>query len=374
MQQPEFESLETLSEPARQALERGDYGRCQQLLAPLLEQHPASSPFGGQLRLLLATAQMGQGNSAAAAATCRSLRACRDASLRSQAKDLQEVLEAPALERPREWSLTLPPLGEVQPLEGQVQALARRRRKLPPPPPAPPTGPTSAPLGFALVALVLLLITALLGGCVDVDTSLRFTAPGRLQITQTSQSSTGHPLPWQRQLAGAVRSTPWRLQQDHGQLSLKAPPLPIRQALDLLVDTLEEGAALAALDLPTPEFSLRERNWLLGVSQQFQASLDLRGLQALPGLDLKLTLEPLPQRAIRRAEPLAVQALPVRQGRTSTLVWQLQPGALNQLELSRWQWSRLGVGALLIALLLGLVALLQRLKLAAGFGLPQLPA
>jgi hypothetical protein len=34
----------------------------------------------------------------------------------------------------------------------------------------------------------------------------------------------------------------------------------------------------------------------------------------------------------------------------------------------------LGVGALLIALLLALVALLQRLKLAAGFGPPQLPA
>jgi hypothetical protein len=374
VQQPEFDSFEALSEPARQALERGDYGRCQQLLAPLLEQHPASSPFGGQLRLLLATAQMGQGNSAAAAATCRSLRACRDASLRSQAKDLQEVLEAPALERPREWSMTLPSLGEVQPLEGQVQALARRRRRLPPPPPAPPTGPTTAPLGFALVAVVLLLITALLGGCVDLDTSLRFTAPGRLQISQTSQSSTGHPLPWQRQLASALQFTPWSVRQDHGQLSLKAPALPAQQALDLLAATVEQGATLAAVDLPTPQFSLQERNWLLGVRQDFHGSLDLRGLQALPGLDLKLTLEPWPQRAIRKAEPLAVEALPARQGRPSTLVWHVQPGALNQLELSCWRWSRLGVGALVIALLLGLVALLQRLKLAAGFGLPQLPA
>ena len=95
--QPENDSPEALSEPARQALDRGDYGRCQQLLAPLLEQHPASTPLGGQLRLMLATAQMGQGNSAAAAATCRSLRVCRDAGLRAQAKELQEVLDAPAL-------------------------------------------------------------------------------------------------------------------------------------------------------------------------------------------------------------------------------------------------------------------------------------
>ena len=375
VQQSEFESLEALSEPARQALERGDYGRCQQLLAPLLEQHHVSTPFGGQLRLLLATAQMGQGNSTAAAATCRSLRACRDASLRSQAKDLQEVLEAPALERPREWSMTLPPLGEVQPLEGQVQALARRRRRRqPPPPPAPPTDPTSAPLGFAVVVIVLLLITALLGGCVDVDTTLRFPAPGRLQVSQTSTSSTGSALPWQRQLMAAVKSTPWSTRQDHGQLSLRAPALPASQALDLLAATLEQAASLAAVPLPPPELSLVERNWLLGVRQQFSCSLDLRALQALPGLELSLSLEPLPQRAVRRAEPLAVQAVAPRRGRPARVIWRLQPGSLNQLEVSCWRWSRLGVGSVLIGLLLALVALLQRLKLAAGFGLPQLPA
>ncbi len=375
MQQSEFESLEALSEPARQALERGDYGRCQQLLAPLLEQHPASSPMGGQLRLLLATAQMGQGNSAAAAATCRTLRACRDASLRSQAKDLQEVLEAPALERPREWSMTLPPLGEVQPLEGQVQAMARRRRRqLPPPPPAPPTGPTTAPLGFAVVALVLLLITALLGGCVDVDTELRFTAPGRLQISQISQSSTGSPLPWQRQLRAELQSTPWRSRQDHGQLTLRAPALPAQQALDLLSATLERSADLVAVPLPEPQLSLQERNWLLGVRQHLACSIDLRGFEALPGLDLTLSLEPLPQRAVRLAEPLPVRGLSPRQGHAARVMWRLQPGALNRLEVSCWRWSRLGVGAVLIGLLLALVALLQRLKLAAGFGLPQLPA
>ncbi len=112
-------------EQARAALERGDYGRCQRLLAPLLEEHGVGTTYGAELRLLLATAQMGQGDTAAAAATCRSLRACRDANLRSQARDLQEVLEAPALQRPREWSMTLPSLGEMEPLEGQVRAMAR---------------------------------------------------------------------------------------------------------------------------------------------------------------------------------------------------------------------------------------------------------
>ena len=374
MEQPESPSLEALSDPARQALERGDYGRCCQLLEPLLAQHAASTRLGGELRLLLATAQMGQGDTVAAAATCRSLRACRDAGLRAQAKDLQEVLEAPALERPREWSMTLPSLGEMQPLEGRVTAMARRRRRLPPPPPAPPTGPTRAPWGFALVAVVLLLITALLGGCVDLETSLNFTAPGRLQLSQTSQSSTGNPLPWQRQLAAELGDSPWKRRQDHGLLRLRTASLPASQALELLSATFEQGADLAAADLPPPVFSLEERNWLLGVRQTFRCSIDLRGLQPLPALQLKLVFEPLPLRAVRLAEPLPAQVLPAQKGEASRLIWRLQPGAINQFEFRCWRWSRLGLGSLAIALLLALVALLQRLKLAAGFGLPQLPA
>jgi len=375
-------AADALLDPARAALERGDYGRCLALLQPLAEAHPASSPFGGSVRLLMATAQMGQGDSAAAAASCRSLRACRDSTLRAMARDLQEVLEAPALQRPREWSMTLPSLGEMQPLEGELKAMARtrRRRRLPEEPPPPPTGPTRAPLGFALVAIALLLLTALLGGCVDLETNLNLSAPGRLQITQTSRSASGHPLPWQRQLATALRDTPLRISGDQGRQILRAPVLPAPEALALLRNTLETGAQLAGQHLPEPQLSLTERNWLLGVRQQLRLELDLREVDPLPGLTLSVQLEPMGARAIRLAQPLPAQALPSahggRQNQASPprLRWPLQPGALNRLEVSCWRWSRLGLGGLAVAVLLIAVSLVQRLRLAAGFGLPQLPA
>ena len=361
---------------ARAALERGDYGRTQQLLDPLLEQHGVAGRFGAELRLLLATAQMGQGDTTAAAATCRSLRACRDAGLRSQAKDLQEVLEAPALQRPREWSMTLPSFGELQPLEGEFKAMARqrRRRNAAEPPPPPPTGATRAPLGFALIVIILLAITALLGGCVDLDTSVRFPAPGRLQLSQVSRSRTAEPLPWQRQLAGGLQGTPFKVHQDHGTLLLQSPSLPAAEAIALLNTTVGEAARLAAIPLPPPELHLLERNWLVGVRQRFSLEVDLRGLPALPGLAIAVDLEPLSGRAVRRAEPLPAQVRPARRGQPAGLRWRLQPGAINGLELRCWRWSRLGLGAVAIALLLALVTVLQRLRLAAGFGLPQLPA
>lgn len=362
-------AADSLLEPARQALECGDYGRCLRLLETLAADHPAATALGGRLRLLQATAQMGQGNTQAAAATCRSLRQCRDATLRAMAKDLEEVLAAPALERPREWSISLPSLGEMQSLGSDVQALAsRRRRQRPSAPPPPPTGPTSAPWGFALVAIALLLLTVLLGGCVQVDTTLHLAGPGRVQVLQTSQSSTDHALPWQRHLAASQRDSGLQAQLRHGRLAWRSQVLPAEQALALLQNSLEQSAESAGLTLPSPHLKLKERNWLLGVRQQLDVQVDLTALEPLPGLGLRLIVEPLALRAVQAADPSPAQAA------GAGVRWSLQPGAINSFSARCWRWSRLGLGSLVILLLLAVVLLLQRLRVWAGYGLPELPA
>ena len=130
---------------ALRALESGDYGACLRGLAPLADAHGASTALGGRIRLLMATALMGQGDSAGAAACCRSLRGCKDLTLRQQARDLEEVLEAPALQRPRNWSVQVPSLGELERVEGRSPMQSWRRRPRPEPPPPPPVGASRAP-------------------------------------------------------------------------------------------------------------------------------------------------------------------------------------------------------------------------------------
>jgi len=318
----------------------------------------------------MATALMGQGDSAGAAAYCRSLRGCKDLTLRQQARDLEEVLEAPALQRPRNWSVQMPSLGELELVEGRSAMGSWRRRPRPEPPPPPPVGATKTPWGFALVAVALLLLTTLLAGCVQVETSLTFPAPGRLQITQTSTSSTGQALPWQRDLAAALGGGSVVVERDHGRQSLRNRPLPAGQALTWLGQSLERGAALAGVSLPKPELDLRERNWLIGVQQQLELAIDLRAVDSLPGLDLSFRFAPLDPQAVERATPRPVQQGPG----AKELHWPLEPGALNRLTWRTWRWSRLGLGALAVVLLLALALLLQRLRLRAGFGFPQLPA
>ncbi|MEB3352372.1 MAG: DUF3153 domain-containing protein [Cyanobacteriota bacterium] len=370
---------------AAACMERGDYGQVLRLLQPLAELHGPTTPLGGRLRLQMATALMGQGDTERAAGLCRGLAACRDSVLRGQARDLLLVLEAPALRRPAEWSLTLPPLPAVEPLQGRGQGWRRPSTDGPPPPPPPPVGPTRPPLGFAaLAALVLLLLTLALSGCMQVRSELRFAGPGRLQIAHGLVSTSGRGTPWQQRLVQALRRQGYhggdgRRGGGDGEAWLQGPVLPAEQALAALARDLELAAELADLPLPPPQLLRSARNWLVGEWQQLDITLDLRPLQGAEGVDLGLRLHPLGPRAVRRAEPRPAEAEPRARKRTGasagpSLLWPLQPGALNRLQLQTWRWSPLGVGGGVIALALGLVLGLQRLRLALGFGLPELPA
>jgi len=371
--QPAEDRLTPSLAAAGQAIERGDYGRVVRLLEPLAEEHPALTTAGAELRLLLATALMGQGQCEAAAAWCRSLRACQDPDLRARGKALQLVLEAPALQRPREWSITLPD----QPISGSLESLGakglsrRRSRKVEPPPP-PPVGPTQAPLGFAAVVavvLLLLLLASLLGGCVEMRTDLRFAGPGRLQITHQLRSSTGPPTPWQRRLGANLEREGFRSREAGGTTILQTRVLPLEQARAALLASVRAAGEAAGESVAEPGLKVRERNWLVGVRQRVWLDLDLRALPPLPGVDLSIGLESVRASSVRRAEPE-----PVRSSRGDRLIWPLRVGSLNRLELRCWRWSPLGLGGCAIALLLPLVLGLQRLRRQLGFGLPELPA
>jgi len=359
---------------ARRLIERGEYGQVLRLLEPLAERHPAASVLGAELRLLQATALMGQGRSEEAAACCRGLRACLDPELRARARDIQEVLEAPALERPRDWSLELPELGRGTTLEsfGAARGLRRSRRPGPEPPPPPPVGPTRAPYGFAALAgvlLLLVLLASLLGGCMEVRTDLHFAGPGRLQLSHHLRSASGTPGPWQRRFGETLAREGFTVHAAGPDTVLSTRVLPVEGALAALEASLREAALLGGVSLPPPRLELRERNWLVGVRQRVRLELDLRELPPLPGLSLTIGLEPLKPHAVQRAEPL-----PVGRSGPDRLLWPLQSGAANALLLHCWRWSPLGLGAVAIALLLPLVLLLQRLRRQLGFGLPELPA
>ena len=340
---------------AEAALERGDYGQCLDLLLPLAEQHPLNSPEGPGLRLLMITAWMGQGQDDKAITTCRLLSRCRDPKLRQQAKQLLGVLEAPSLDRPERWSMTMPQLELNGSGGGQTSTMRRRRSRRPEPPPPPPTGPTRSPAaGFAvLVMAVLLGITLLLSGCVRIEADLDLRGPDRMALTWNVQSTQERPLPWQEQFERD-------LQRDVPGLRIEQPG-PGRQRISSRVasshDLAQQMAAVVAVaghaagvSLPAPVLSLEERNWLLGVQQRVQLKVDLSDLPEIPGLDVHLSLNH------GRIERTAAA------GTSTEISWQ------------GWRWNPLGLGGLVILLLLTSSMVLQVVRRKLGFGFPELPS
>jgi hypothetical protein len=363
---------------SRRSLERGDYGQVLRTLEPLVAELPATTSQGGELQLLMATAWMGQGNSARAMACCHQLKRCSDAQLRAQARELLSVLEAPSLERPREWSITLPELSDVEAVQGRMSQMARRRRSTkPPPPPPPPVGPTRAPFGFVLVVVALTLVAMLLGGCVQVRSEIHFGAPGRLQLGYALQAEGTRATPWQRQFGdylegqGFQRAGGRRRALDQAPLQRwRSPVFPAPEALGRLAANLQQAARFGGLELPAPVLALEERNLLLGVRQRLEIQLDLRSLAGMHGLELAVDLDPVSLRAVRQADPL----VPVPMAGRQVVRWPLQPGVLNTLELRCWRWSPLGLGALAVVVGLALVLALQTLRRSIVPPLPQLPA
>ncbi|MEB3176845.1 MAG: DUF3153 domain-containing protein [Synechococcus sp.] len=324
---------------ARRALERGDYRQVLQLLEPLGEQLPLGVRQGGELRLLLATAHQGLGQEERAISCSRAAANCADAQVRKQAQAMLAVLEAPPLQLPPDRLVQLPQLGQMPSLEGMAKGgAARRRRRQPLPPSPPPVGPTRSPLGFAALAVALLLgLTVLLGGCVRVETDFDFVAPGRVRVQQQwlNTAKAAPALPNASALLLAPELEPWLQQQ------------------------VEAVAELFGEAVPAPQLQWRERNWLLGVQQRLQLVWDLSTVAPVPGLELALQLRPFAPAAVHQAQPAAE----VTAGRG--LEWQPQPGQPNQLELRCWRWHPLGVGAAVVALLLLFTQLLARLLRAA---------
>ena len=357
---------------AEAALERGDYGQCIALLEPLAEATPISDNQGAEIRMLLVTAWMGKGDESKALSTCRLLTRCKDPELKTRARQLLDVLEAPSLARPASWSMQLPTL-EMDPRVGKRPKLFNRR-KLRPPPPSPPTGPTRAPAaGFAvLVITVLIGLTLLLSGCVRITGDLSIPGPDRVEMAWTIDSRSGLKLPWQDAFSRELRALhlPWKIRNSgNGHLEVKAPPQNSEEAAALLSQTVEAAGRSAGLVLPAPSLRLEERNWLVGLEQELLLELDLSALENLNELQIAVRLGN--QASMRRLESSPSMANKNAKGE---LIWPLTIGRQNRLQWSQWRWSPLGLGSVVIVALLVLTASLQRLRLLMGFGYPELPS
>ena len=115
------------------------------------------------------------------------------------------------------------------------------------------------------------------------------------------------------------------------------------------------------------EMITNNKNWIIGTSQNFKISIDLREIPKIPGLKLNIVIHGIGNKNNFKTKPLEPT---FKKGLTFI---PLEIGEINQLEISNWKWNQITVGIILIIALTLLSVSLQRFRLKMGFGFPELP-
>ena len=352
---------------AEVALEKGDYNFCIKIVDPLLLSYTAETKIGGQLRLLKVTAYIGRGDEKEAIEICQLLVNNREPTVRQQAKQLLSILDAPSLPRPANWSVEIPKIEIEQSIKSSFSKTKKQKKE----PNYPPTGPTkNLDLGFSMITLtIIILITFVLSGCVDISTNFSVKEADRLNILLDLDSNRGELIPWQIEFAEYLskENSALKIEKKENMLHIETQTIRFEEANTILQQITSSASKASGLNIKKPEITISNKNLIIGTKQNFKFYFDLSNFPKIPGLRLSIIFNDIGDENSFTTSPLkptfnnGLMSLP------------LQIGQINLLEVSYWKWNKISVGIILIISITLISIFLQTFRLKMGFGFPELP-
>ncbi|WP_071590605.1 hypothetical protein [Gloeocapsa sp. PCC 73106] len=144
----------------QEALERGEYSLSVKYLHQASQRVSSQTLLGGEVRIWLVTAYQAAQMDNEAIALCRELLTHPHPDIRQQSKNLLYIIEAPRLNRPKEWMSEIP---DLTPLAESSPEFNRNRGSVKPGKTAPEAieSPSNSNQDnqFIVVSLLLLVIT-----------------------------------------------------------------------------------------------------------------------------------------------------------------------------------------------------------------------
>ncbi|NEP11393.1 MAG: DUF3153 domain-containing protein [Symploca sp. SIO2C1] len=232
-------------------------------------------------------------------------------------------------------------------------------------------------LGRLRILSVIILIPLLLSGCVKYDVGINFAGQHHGEIVQhiklgerLTNFSNSQTTEWLKSIERRARKLRGRTKHVGDQEIIVTIPFnngaELSSKFNQFFNPIEKkgyrSKAVESIDLPNfdSKFRLDQGNFLLVQRNHLSYDLDLRSLGVLSEngdivvspnslLDLQFSLE-TPWGA-RNIEESANAIIPESYDDGHQLVWQLQPGQLNHIEVIFWLPSPLGVGSIVILLL-----------------------
>ena len=352
---------------AEAALDKGDYNLSLKIVGPFLLEFQAESAIGGQLRLIVVTAYIGKGDEQNAINVCKELIHNKKESVRQQAKQLLSILDAPQLPRPSNWSVEIPKIEMEPSLKSSFRKAKKKRERIN----HPPTGPTkSLDFGFATITLLLiLLLTFLLSGCVDISTKMSLTGPDRLNISLDIESNSDVLIQWQIGFEDNLfkEHSILSVQTDEDKMHFESPTIRFEEANKLLQQLASVASKTSGFSIDEPEIITNNKNWIIGTNQNFRIYFDLSKIPKIPGLKLNIIIDGISNKNNFETKPLEITQ------KKDLIYFPLEIGKINEMEVSNWKWNKISVGVIAIVTLILLSLSLQRFRLQMGFGFPELP-
>ena len=360
---------------AEAAIERGDYSQALQTLTSALETNQVSSEEKVEIEMLMATAWLGRGEDSKALEICRRIINSKHEQSRERVKQLVEILEAPSLERPDNWSIKLPNLnfsneGRSNILRMNYEVLKKEKNKKEF---FPPTGPTrNLGLGFSLfVLIVFILLTIFLSGCVRIRTEVNLKDENSIGLQWEIENLIENELTWQDDLYNELKLLNVKASKEITKGKKKIIKINANNSEDYNQTFREIARTISkstGFSFRQPEILVHQKNFVFAVKQNIKFIFNLEELQEIPGLKIDLLVKPVfsnPQNIIASPLPFKLEG--------SSLYWNIKTGYLNILELTQWRLNRIGVGIFFIIFLFLISKVLQVIRLKMGFGYPELP-
>lgn len=224
------------------------------------------------------------------------------------------------------------------------------------------------------IFLLVLAVSLLLSGCVEYDVGVNFNNSNSGQLVQhiklgeqLTSFSGDYVYEWLNSIerrARKLEGTAKRISREEVVVTIpfsngKELQTKFNEFFNSGKQPTTEAGAAANSELPKVESNLLvvQNNFLLAVRNELIFDLDLRSLSLIASkgnvladagaiLDLEFGLKtPWGAKNIQR-----VETAPQPEKKGGQLVWKLQPGQLNHIEVVFWLPSPLGIGALLITL------------------------
>ena len=216
---------------------------------------------------------------------------------------------------------------------------------------------------------MLLLLIPLLSGCVKIENTLDLREIDSINNNFKIESKYIKKFPWQINFEQKIKEIFPDADISKGELyfSLKNKNLNFLTAQETLYK-IQKTAGDLLLESTDLKINSVVKNFFFLKKYNYKVDLDLQNLKYIDNLELTFNIISPNRVSVGNRNNPSIEAS------KNFIRWSLNPGEINRLDFSFWNWNKLLLGFLLILFILLIAYIIRFYRYKIGSNLPELPS